>query len=49
MICKGCLNAKNRGDFAICQYWNKTVATWGMGMKWKEIDECTARDKEPEA
>lgn len=49
MICKGCSNARNCGDYVICDYWGKIVAFWGMGMKWIEVDECTARDKVPEA
>ena len=48
MICKGCSNVINRGDWKVCRYWNKVVATWGMGFKWKEYDECSAHDKEPE-
>lgn len=49
MICKGCSNVRMRGDFVRCRYWGKIVAVWGMGFQWKEIEECTARDKEPEA
>ena len=47
MICKGCSNVQMCGDFARCRYWGKIVAVWGMGFQWKEIEECTARDKEP--
>ena len=48
MICEGCSNAINRGDSVRCRYWNKTIATWGTGYKWKEIENCTARNKDPE-
>ena len=49
MICKGCSHAVNRGDFIICEYWGKTVAQWGMGYKWKNIEECSARNVPGEA
>jgi len=48
MICKGCIHTQTRGDFVRCKFWGRIVATWGMGMKWIEVDECSARQMGPE-